>query len=379
MTAEDLMNTDFITIKQDKPVSKALPKLKGYGDVIFIEDNGKYSGVISHKQILLSGMDPKTVKIKRIKTNAPILNKDTSIAECARLMIESDLMKLPVLGNDKILGVVDDMNLLKSLPKDISNDNIKNYMSSNVITASSEDAVSSIIGKFRKENISRVPIMKNNRLEGILTMHDVVYSIKPRQRADFGTYMAEKDKHLNYSARELMRRPVITAYEDDNVEKVVDQMIENDINSIVILKKLETYEELAGIVTRKDLLRPIALGAVGKVPPVINVKSKIEDLDRKLIADMVTDYTEKNKHLLKRSMFNVQIDEHTEKQVNKKKLHARLNVQTPAGRFYATAENFGLNNTVRDVLKKIDKQIEKKLDMEGLTKEKKFRMGGKTN
>lgn len=373
MQEELKIKKDFKTINEDEEISKLISQFdKNITSFIVLDKNNNYSGVLQQKDVMRSATLLGKVKVKSLKTNAPKVSQDVSINECARLMIENDIMTLPVIKDNKIIGVIEYTYILKSLPKDIMDSEIKEYMSINMITADPKQKISQAISTMKDNQISRLPIIENNKLVGLITIHDIVSnSFFPKKRQNLGYIMNEKRSILDLPIKNLMVSRVITDFESAKVDAIVDKFIENRINSVVII---DNSHKLKGIVTRKDLLEPVARIKEETMIPKIYVGSKVRNIDRKRVADILINYS-KNREHLKKSRFNVYITEHKEsfRDQEHNMLYVKLRIHSPAGRFIAAAKGWGIENMMKNVLEKIDKQIERNLETNSISKEKVFR------
>ena len=109
------------------------------------------------------------------------------------------------------------------------------------------------------------------------------------------------------------------------------------------------------------------------IPPNINVNSKIENLNRRLIGDIITEFSEKKAHLFKRSVFNFMVKKQKETFKGKNKLHGRMRLDTPGGQYMATAEGWNEENVTKHALRKIEKQVDKRLRTKNKTRKKNFK------
>ncbi|MDC7247520.1 MAG: CBS and ACT domain-containing protein [Sphaerochaetaceae bacterium] len=86
-------------------------------------------GIISEKDILYASPSPVStlsihemayllsqLTVKKLMTHDVItIGKDTTVEEAARLMVDQDLSSLPVVENDKLIGIVSKSDLFKIL------------------------------------------------------------------------------------------------------------------------------------------------------------------------------------------------------------------------------------------------------------------------
>lgn len=103
----------------------------------------------------------------------------------------------------------------------------------NTITASPEDSVSHILNLMRSENISGIPIIKNKKLLGIVSIRDI--------RGVSGSKRAE----------EVMTKDVVTAKEDITVDKAFKKMYESKIERLPIVNDKNEY---VGMITMYNIM-----------------------------------------------------------------------------------------------------------------------------
>lgn len=110
--------------------------------------------------------------------------EETSVANAARRMEESDCGVLPVLRNGTIVGIVTDRDICLSLgrltrhPKDIL---VREIMTRDVGLCRTDDDVHDALATMARRQVRRLPVTDaGGRLEGILSADDVVLRAEER-------------------------------------------------------------------------------------------------------------------------------------------------------------------------------------------------------
>lgn len=116
---EDVMNKKIKTVGLDDPVEKAAEIMKKYNvGSVLVTGEKRVKGIITTMDIVY-----KYVADKKGKTAKDIMTKDMitispkmKIGDAAKLMVERRVEKLPVLDNERIVGIITNNDILKVEP-----------------------------------------------------------------------------------------------------------------------------------------------------------------------------------------------------------------------------------------------------------------------
>ena len=114
-TVQDLLdenNRELIKIDPNQTVFEALTMLSKYDIGALVVMNGEIlSGIFSERdyarKVILSGKSSKETFVKEIMTEkVKCISPQNNIEDCMKIMTESRFRHLPVLENDKVLGII---------------------------------------------------------------------------------------------------------------------------------------------------------------------------------------------------------------------------------------------------------------------------------
>src|SRR6202171_5251327 len=112
MKVRDLMTSDPAKVGPDDVVAQAatLMKQEDCGAIPVVRD-GTLIGIVTDRDIAIrdvaEGRDAKTTKVSEIMSADPItIGPDADVAEAASLMATSQIRRLPVVANGKLLGII---------------------------------------------------------------------------------------------------------------------------------------------------------------------------------------------------------------------------------------------------------------------------------
>jgi CBS domain-containing protein len=124
------------SVSPDSTVYDALEELeeKNLGGLVVIE-NGKLIGVFTERdyarKVILKGRSSKETFVKDIMSNRPIfVNPDNTIDECMQLMTNKLVRHLPVIENDRLIGVISIGDIIRHIisEKDFIIENLQHYI-----------------------------------------------------------------------------------------------------------------------------------------------------------------------------------------------------------------------------------------------------------
>ncbi len=140
----------------------------------------------------------------------------------------------------------------------------KDIMTKKVITISKDATLAELAKLLIKNKISGVPIVdKKEELVGIVTEADIIVkesnlpfplSFSFAFLESYESYTKSTKEYLETRVEEVMSTNVKTAREDMPISKVVNIMINNNINRLPILNN---DGKLTGIITRADIIKSI--------------------------------------------------------------------------------------------------------------------------
>ncbi|MDY6765398.1 MAG: CBS domain-containing protein, partial [Halobacteria archaeon] len=284
MDISNIVSTEFEEVEPETRVSK----LRGIFEetnikAVIVVDKPGYQGIVTQRELISSHLNPGQ-KASSVMRNAPKVTKHEDVREVARLMVESNSKVLPVFEGDSLYGVITANDLLEEVNSYLNVLSVEDVYTQNLITVGTETTVGEIINKLRENAISRVPVVDEGRLEGIVTIYDIIgFTVRDESKTKgggsesyggLGSRQGEMKRMLDIPARDVMNSPVETTNPDEPLDNVVDRMIEMNYSSLVVVSP-DTGEPI-GVVTKTDILRSLTWEEEGRMDVQI---SNIDYLD----------------------------------------------------------------------------------------------------
>jgi CBS domain-containing protein len=359
ITASDLIDRSFPTISPDETMSRALPRLEDSNELLII-DGKDYQGFLVRKDVMKAKLSVEA-KTSSFLRHVARLRPDEPVQEIARLMLESGVYQLPVLKGDELIGVVGaDVILKKASKSQFGKEPIERYMTSDITTIEPGDNVGKAIKLFREEDISRLPVMEDGKLAGLLTMDDIIGKvIHPEDRAkgvgEYGEFIAEKKHYLKIPVKGIMTKTPHMMPPDTDVKDIIDKILKFDITGILI----GTDKNLQGMVTKKDLLEPIAIQK-REEKMVIQFAGDldiIEGFDKEEGRSYLINAIGKHEDFLKKGYLYVHLKRHKETRHGSSSIYCKIRLSSPRGMFIASEEGWGFTYALKNAASTLERQV----------------------
>jgi CBS domain-containing protein len=269
-----------ITITPQTSILDAIEVIQKYriGRLVVI-DKGFYPiAVITEKDILraLYPLDSKPLGSLQVKDlmskNLITAKKSDSIYQCAKLMKQNNISSVVILRDDKSMeGIVTKTDLVFNfLIQQTEPTKISKIMTDKVVTVSAGDSLFIVESILINNKISRVPVLRGQKLVGIITYRDFIPARIPNRLGTFTDTNELRDvwystipsqfnvNQLSYTltfrAEDIMSKNPVTIDSADDVSLAALIMYRYGISGIPVLKA----GKLVGIITKSDIVFDLA-------------------------------------------------------------------------------------------------------------------------
>ncbi len=356
---KDFFSKGFVSVHEDDTLSRCISLFKkGKPALVVIDSQGKYKGVLAPRWIIRSRLDPTTTKAKTLMRSAPKTELDDSLSKVARLMIQSEIKKLPVYSEGKLLGFVTDEDVIYGVVmQEWGNTKAEEIMTKRPFVVEEDESLGSVLSLFREKGFSHAPVVSNGSLVGIISIHDIIEHVfKPQQRQTFGEMVGEKIRSLSVPVRAIMSKPVITVLPENKLRYVTEKMRKFDISSLIVTSNGRPV----GIVTKRDFLEPIAQMETMDRELALQFSIRdveIDEIQRNVIIDDFKSFTRKYRETLEAGTLFLYMKTHGTNYKGGQLIHCRLQLRTRRGSFFSSNEGWDVGQTFRRALDRLEKQI----------------------
>jgi predicted transcriptional regulator len=355
MPKEFVSGTQFYDYKT--PVTQALEKLKKYGAVVVFR-NREYYGVVDDRSIFrnrsLTSFDfSKKFSVGKLARKVPTLDSGTSLGRMINYFHECSAKALPYKEGNKITGVVRREVVVSTVISLhlISKLKVSDIMSSPILVTDSDSNIAQAASTMTKNGVTRLVVVDNGKLSGLLTMHDISVSFtKPQERLpERKSYSFSPAK---VSVASMMRTPVHTIDVGRPAEEAARKLLEMGVSSLVVTKGSKPI----GVVTVRDVLeRAAATTAKTQRAVLISGLDEYTRDHEESIRDGVNRLVEKIDKFEKLEVDYVSVNVKRHKERNYE-VSVRLELKQK-GALFSRANGYNLDSTLASLLDSIYERV----------------------
>lgn len=253
MKIKEVMTQRPIFIREDEFLTKARQLMRDHRlrTLPVVDEKNRVKGVITIQDVLKVTSTKSNVTVQGFTHPAPVITPEMDLEAAAKAMIEGEITRVPVVespNNPVLVGMLSIVDIFKAIDLDkLANLQVKEIMTVNVKVCSPDDPISKIWTNMIEFGISGFPVVRKNKLIGIITRSDIVKSGYVRIGKE------DERKKLNFTPKveRIMKAPVHTVAPNSTVREAAELMFKYDIGRIPVVKN----SKLVGIVNRYDIIR----------------------------------------------------------------------------------------------------------------------------
>ncbi len=336
-------------------ISKAISSISKYGAVV-VNKNGEYYGLIDDRSLYRFGITANTSgkeSAGKYAARVPSISDSTSIDDALLGFYKSRAKALPYVSGRRITGVIKRFTMLKILLslKMLQDTPVNEAMTFPVIAIDARSSISQARAVMRDRKISRIIVLQNDSLYGIITNHDIAYS-RSKSEERLPEKKSEPSNFADAALGSVSSRNLVVLDYRKSLADAARSMIENNVSSVIILRGGKPV----GILTLFDIF-----GDVISRRRIEEQKIFISGLDESS-KDYENDIREELKGFMKKTAklhgvgtlyitLNI-------KRVGTRmyELHARLTMQNK-GSIFVHATGYSIERTLVQLLRNLEKEV----------------------
>ena len=243
-----VMNRDVTKISPQKTVASAAMTMaeKNISCIVATEDE-KVTGILTEtdllKKAVVQGKDTRRTTVAQIMTS-PVVTapSNLSVLEAGNIMEDKKIKRLPILNDEKLVGIVTQTDLTRVLTSYGMWRDISEIMSSDVYAIQRNATVAEAAQVMASQNISSVVVMNSDQVIGVFTERDL-----------FKRVVALNKNPDRTKTEEVMSFPVYSIPSNYSVFSASRTMDNKNVRRLIVIDG----GKLCGIVTQTDIFKAV--------------------------------------------------------------------------------------------------------------------------
>lgn len=368
LTVSDVMRTEFPSVRPDEACSKVLSVFaeEVAPAVVVTDEKGRYKGFVSERDVLRNRVDYSQAPIESILPShaAPTMAPEDRLVDAAARILDANARGVAVIEKedhvDRVTGILVREDIIEAAgTRELADEALADYTTRDVQTGLADDSVAKALATMRQNGFSHLPVVDDGRLAGIVTTHDIIRRVLAPMRGDEseGWKSGEWDRPLSVPLSGIMTSPVVNLPRGATYKEAAELIGTKGIGSVVITKDGEFPY---GIVTRRDLIEPVAL-LTQEVPTiVVHFSSKDtsrEGYETSGAPEEVRSFLKRYQSRIEPGLLLIHAKRHKDKNRGLDLWHIRLNLSSDMGKFYAVGEGWGMKHATGLAIDKLEREV----------------------
>ena len=191
---KEIMTRGVISVGPKATIRESVTKMteNGIGSLPIVDKEGKLVGIVTERDFALAlagSLTNETVGDLMIK-DVITTTCGTPIESCSKIMVRNNLRRIPVVEEDKLVGIVTSTDILRffgdkemfaSMTSNSGLDVLKRQISDivkpNISVTESYVKLGDLCDLLAEKNIGGVPVVDDNKLVGIITERDILNAV----------------------------------------------------------------------------------------------------------------------------------------------------------------------------------------------------------
>ena len=368
MNISDIAVPEYVEVDIDERLAKvrSIFERENPKGIIVVED-GDYAGVVGEKQLMRSRMEDDT-KVSAVMKPAPSVDRHEDVRETARLLVEGDVKIAPVYEGEKLYGIVTVDQILEAVLDSLDAITVGQIATEDVIGIGETESVGRAINRLRENGVSRLPVLDDGDLVGVVTTNDIVeFVVRDQERQGSGDRAGDIDRMLDIPVYDIMSSPVVTAAHDETAQAVVQRMFDNDVSGLVVTP--EGADTVAGMVTKTDVLRALTFTEQDSMDVQITNVDLLDTTSREHIVESIEQVADKyaDMHVIHA---HVRLHAHKEKLRGTPLIQCQIRLRTNEGQVGGSGEGYGAEHAFHVALDKLERNV---LEIKGVNADEEYR------
>jgi len=350
MSIKDLVEEPKVVVGYSERIREIVSKMREYNQwVVPVVKDRELVGILSYNDLLRKRVSPES-KVINLMSPVISINDNSDVTQVVAKFYTTKARGIPVVDDKKrLVGMITRERLLSYFldQGEFKNVKVMEVMNSPVITINAEDSVARARWLMSNNNVTKLPILDEKKLVGIISARDIVdrlYSSGGKKKASI---LTEEERLMAMPVKEIMSYPVITISGKENVESAVKTLLSRKISGMPVVEG----DLITGMFSGIDAISIVAKKFELEMPIEAKLTSELKQGDTKALIDGILErYLSRLERLTDILNFKVTFKEEA-KSADKKVYQVTAKVVTKVGEFVTKESDWDPVTAVERLLK----------------------------
>lgn len=199
----EIMTRDVVSLSKKASIGETIETMLSnqLGAIPLVDGDDKLVGIVTERDIALSlaGVASRETAMDYMSTKVFTTTPGTPLESACKIMVRNGLRRIPVVGGEadiskaakKLLGIITSTDIVRFLNAKELFDNLNSNLATDVletviseimvtepITIEPNMTIGELCELFAEKNIGGVPVVKNDKVMGIITERDILRAVK---------------------------------------------------------------------------------------------------------------------------------------------------------------------------------------------------------
>jgi CBS domain-containing protein len=359
ISAKELMVDKIVTVDSDSLLSEVIGKMNKqvYHEIPVLDSDGRYMGLVSFDSIIKRRNLPMTARVRNLLSIPPEAIEDDNLSALAEKMLLSGVRALPVLSQNRLVGIVTRTDLVQVLSsvKELKDVSVDSIMSHYPLAVKETDGINKAKSLIRELHDQIIPVVDDSdRLTGVVGIKDIAPYIWGVKTFEKDGWSDGESYPPNIEIKSVMHRP-ITVPLSTSVGNAAQLMSEHSITSVIV----EDGNKPVGVVTQLNLIELIA-SAKKREEVYVQIIGLSEESSFQLdsLYTIIQNSLQRIAKVTVPSFFSMHVAQYNI-ETGESKYSIRIILKASKKNFYAKAHDRNLMKATDDVMNVLEKMVRK--------------------
>jgi predicted transcriptional regulator/ribosome-associated translation inhibitor RaiA len=356
---KDVMSTPRIVVKKGETVSDVISRMKkDRVREIPVVENDRPLGLVSYYSLLSRRNLPLSAKVEHIMVPCPRLEEDMSVVSAAEELMSTGVRGAPVVRNNKLVGFLSRTDIIRVISKmdELRQKKVGDIMSPAPFSVLEGEPVRKAQILMKGLNEKTLPVVADDaRLIGAIGMTEVMDVVWSPKASKPPNEVRGDREPADVRVGSVMNRSPAFVSPTDTLDKAVSVMLSKNLSTLFVAEEMN----LVGVVSHADIMEQVI-----SLRPQEGVYVQITGLDvedpevYETMYDLIGKSMKRIDKIESPKVFSVHVTAYHQEGL-KSKFSVGSRLTTGKGMYYSKGSDWDLYRTLDTSLDMLEKNIKK--------------------